>query len=200
VVATAKAWARAGYEFYGKFRSLSRFGEVSFQVDTIVYDSTGMKMLAVLLIGYDRVVVEELSNDFRACERLFDTHAMIGYREKVPGYWKLYDPDIYVGVQWCDSSRALEEIRRIHFEDMPSRQISRTVQGENGRAVGLVEPLGYGPLDCRFWTRCPLWVKGYRLPGYYSFEVNQNAGPLYPNSIKEMPKVVYDEELLSKFQ
>lgn len=41
---------------------------------------------------------------------------------------------------------------------------------------------------------------GYRIPGYYPFEVNQNAGPVYPKSIKEMPDIDYPPALLARVE
>jgi hypothetical protein len=45
-----------------------------------------------------------------------------------------------------------------------------------------------------------MWTMGYRIPGYYPFEVNSNAGTIYPNSIKKMPHVDYPPSLLAQFQ
>jgi hypothetical protein len=45
-----------------------------------------------------------------------------------------------------------------------------------------------------------LWTMGYRIPGYYPFEVNQNAGPVYPKSIKEMPDIDYPPALLARVE
>jgi hypothetical protein len=199
IILTAEAWIRKGVSHYDYWFDGSELRDVCISVDTIVYDSTGLKMLSILSFGYDRVEVQSVSNDFPQCQRLYDTRAMIGYLDSVEIRWKLYDPEIFSGIAWCDSISLKEETFRIFFEELPSHRISKTIRDDFGKVVSIVDDLLYSPVHCRFWTNSPLWQKGYRLPQYYSFEVKQNAGPVYPFAIKEEIIVNYPNSLLSAF-
>jgi hypothetical protein len=200
VVLTAKGWIHAEENFYDLWVLLDSANMLSIHVDTIIYDSTGTKLLAILGFGYDRTTLLEFYDQYPPCSRLFESRAMIGYLSPETRKWKLYDPDIFVGTAGCDSLELRNGTFDIFFKELPHRQIARTIRNESGKVVSRAEELHYSPLNCAFWTDSPFWRLGYRLPGYYSFEVYQNAGPIYPNSIKKPIEIQYPDSLVKLFE
>jgi hypothetical protein len=200
IVLTAEGWIKSRATFYEYWSEAIKDRSIRIAVDTIYYDSTRSKLFSILSIGYYRKDVEIISNDYPQCNRLYDSRAMIGYLDSLRGFWKLFDPDIYAGIAWCDSTKLMEETYRVFLEELPARKIGKTVKNSSGKVVSLVEDLKYNPVHCDFWTASPLWKLGYRIPGYYSFEGYDNAGPLYPNSIKDNIIIKYPDSLTIKFR
>jgi hypothetical protein len=196
---TIRAWSQSKKVYF-----FNRWGDYAFSdslkvyVDSIYYDSSLTKLLALCLVRYPDP--DGFASGYPACTHPFDSRAIIGYLDLPGKGWKLYDPNFYLGAGFCDSLNALNQLKKRHIDEMRQNQIARTVYDENHRTNSLVEPIGYTPLECEFWTKSPLWTMGYRIPDYYPFEVNQNAGPVHPNSIKEMPQIDYPPSLLAQFQ
>jgi hypothetical protein len=199
IVLTAKGWMKADVTFYAQWKTLDSLDLLSVHVDTIIYDSTCKKLFSILGFGYAKTALDESNDRLTNCTRVFESRAMIGYLGAGREGWKLYDPDIFVGTSWCDSMELRVETFNIFLNELPRRQIGRTVKDESGKTVCRAEELKYSPLNCAFWTDSPFWKLGYRLPGYYSFEVHGNAGPVFPNSIKEPIVVQYPDSVLELF-
>jgi hypothetical protein len=169
-------------------------------VDKIFYDTAYLKLMAFVYMEtiVDSSGIAQPGADEHA-DTVFDSYTIAGYRDHPGQIWKLCEfNEVFQG----RGSPTLESAVRFHEsyflckKRMAEVSVGVYLPGKKKWKTDIIE---YTPCEPGFWTKSPLWQKGYRVPGYYIFETYMNATVENPSLIEEK-RVVYPDSILNLYK
>lgn len=199
---TVYKWIDSCYGWFGHYNRRNAInGFYKVYVGDVFYDSAKLKLTAFVFVEYSTDYIDTVYEKVKNINaHLFDSHTIMGYRDSLNELWKLFElQEIFIGTRGISLTSAKKFHSNIFLNkrEMGSRTIG--VYDEKTGLNTKYEPVKYLPCEANFWTLSPLWIKGNRVLGYYSFETYMNATPL-KKDIRTICKIDYPDSLLKLYK
>lgn len=197
IVETCLQFIKNKETFYEIFAGSKEFLVENVSTEHISYSPDSLKFVALYTINYKALTNDSLQGYYEKGEEYSHGMAAIGYRNSKKSIWTTVFPfnKVIIGLQPSRQS-AYNELAKFYFDEIKTKSIGVTKFGpDDSKVINDFHKVNYTIQDSLFWTDSPIWKKGLRLEGYYAFEVNKNAGEVYPNSIKDKPILIYSDSL-----
>jgi len=201
---TVKQWIDSSFgAWFGDYQKthMTR-GYSKIHVGPIFYSTDLLKLRAFIYIEYKFGYFDTLEYKYTDKKsNFFDSYTLNGYRYALNKPWKLFEAEEYVlfGSRSLKAAEATYEGNLLN-EDYLNERDFIGVYNESDRLNTLFEPVKYLPCDPKFWVESPIWKKGNRVPGYYSFETNMNATPFSIEPLRPICKITYPDSILNLYK
>lgn len=173
------------FHFYTTFNI--PLSKVKVEVDTIIYSPNQLKLFSFNIISYW---------DSKENKSISSGDGFIGYRNNRKERWRLFHFDQF-GTGGFHKYNSIRKLFREYYlgdgefkNDLHNYWISEI---KNYKSI----PFKYNLDNKLFWDSSIVWQKGIPIPGYYSFEVDDQAKPGEENIIKKLPQLTDADSLIN---
>ena len=165
-------------------------------VDSIIYSPDSLKLFAFVINGFPY----KTNNDTGYLYR-YGGDGFIGYRNSRKNYWTLYYFDQYtpVGFKKCNTVRNL--MREYYLNKNGGKfKSDEHYYWDRSRNDYISIPFDYNIDDIDFWNNSIVWKKGFIIPGYYTFQIEDQAKSMDSDAIIKLPSLDYPDSLLQLYK